>query len=154
MQNVVETNTKIKQNTVDRVGSYRRLVGSVVSDNINLSNKDRKANSHGDGNDGKINSCKVEAPNSDVLPGEDVSPEQASEGSTKCSAERAIVDTNCHAVHGRPECTVRYWGLVYLVDFLPSLDDAGEENCGADIGAGKLQVRTSLAKYFQYLNMG
>lgn len=125
--------------------SFHRLVRGVVSDNVHLSDEDSKANSHGDGNDWKIDARKVETTDPDMFPSEDVSPEHAGKRRTECRAERPVVDANRHAVHRRPECAVGYGSVVHVVNFLPCLDDAGEENGGADVRASKLQGHTQFS---------
>ena len=77
-----------------------------------------------------------------VLAGENVTPQETSERGTKSGAEGAVVDTQCHAVHGGPEGAVRDGDAAVVVDLLPSLNDAGEEDSGADVCAGEL-YRTS-----------
>lgn len=74
----------------------------------------------------------------DMLPSQDVAPEQTGQGSAKGSAESAVVDADSHAVDGCPEGALGDGDTVLAVDFLPGLDDAGEEDGGADVCARKL----------------
>jgi hypothetical protein len=69
---------------------------------------------------------------------QDVSPEQTRERSAESSAESAVVDADGHAVDGGPECSVTDRDAVVGVDLLPGLDDAGEEDGGADVCACEL----------------
>lgn len=73
-----------------------------------------------------------------VFAGEDIAPEKASEGRAEGSTEGAEVDAEDHCVHGAPEGAVGDGVGIVAVDFLPCLHDAGEEDGGADVGAGKL----------------
>jgi hypothetical protein len=67
-----------------------------------------------------------------------VSPEQTRERSAESSAESAVVDADGHAVHRGPKCAVADRDAVVGVDLLPCLDDAGEEDGGADVCACEL----------------
>lgn len=71
----------------------------------------------------------------DMLPGEDIPPEQSRERSAECRAKRAIVDSKSHGVDRGPEGPIGDEGTVSLVDAHPGLDDAGEEDGGSDVGA-------------------
>jgi hypothetical protein len=69
---------------------------------------------------------------------QNISPEQTRERSAESRAESAVIDADRHAVHRRPEGTVTDGDAVVGVDLLPGLDDAGEEDGGADVCACEL----------------
>lgn len=115
-----------------------RIVRPIVPHYVNFANEDGTADRHGDGNDGEVNAGKFEPTDSDVFPGQDVAPQQASQGRAKDSTEGPVVNTERQAVHSRPECAIRDRGAVETVDLLPGLDNAGEQDRGADVGACKL----------------
>lgn len=69
---------------------------------------------------------------------QDVSPKQARKRSAESSAESAVVDADCHAVHGGPERAVADRYAVVGMDLLPCLNDAGEEDGGANVCACEL----------------
>jgi hypothetical protein len=69
---------------------------------------------------------------------QNVSPEQTRQRSAESSAESAVVDADGHAVDGGPEGAVADGDAVVGVDLLPGLDDAGEEDGGADVCACEL----------------
>lgn len=74
-----------------------------------------------------------------VFAGENIAPQHASQGSAERKAKRAVVYANGHAVDGAPKGAVRDGDVRLLeVDLLPGLDDAGEEDGGADVCAGEL----------------
>jgi hypothetical protein len=54
-------------------------VRSAVPSNIHLTNEDGAANGHGDCNDWKIHTRKVETPDSYVLSSEDIPPQETSQ---------------------------------------------------------------------------
>ena len=73
---------------------------------------------------------------------QDVSPKQARKRSAESSAESAVVDANGHAVDRGPEGAVADGNAIVGVDLLPGLDDAGEEDCGANVCACELSWRS------------
>ena len=80
----------------------------------------------------------------DVLLAQDVPPEQAGQGGAEGGAEGAVVDAEGHGVDGGPEVAVGDGRAVEVVDDLPGLDDAREEDGGADVGAGELDARCAV----------
>ena len=114
------------------------LVGLIVPIDINLANQNRAPNRHSDRNNRQIHSGKLPPKHADMLLVQDISPKQTRKRSAKSSAESAVVDADGHAVHGGPERAVTNWNAVVRVDLLPCLDDAGEEDGGADVCACKL----------------
>lgn len=75
---------------------------------------------------------------------QNVPPQHAGERGTEGGTEGAIVDTESHAVDGRPEHALRNGVAVARVDFDPGLEDAADEDCGADVGSGELEGWVSL----------
>jgi hypothetical protein len=73
-----------------------------------------------------------------MFSGEDVPPQETSQGRAESCAEGAVVDTECHAVHCPPERPIADGNPVVFVDLLPCLDYSGEEDGGADVCAGEL----------------
>lgn len=76
-----------------------------------------------------------------MLPREDVSPQQAGQGGREGGAEGAIVDAEGHAVDGGPEGAVADGvgvDAALVVQCHPGLDDAAEEDGGADVRAREL----------------
>jgi hypothetical protein len=73
-----------------------------------------------------------------VLLIQDVSPEQPCERRAEGCAESSVVNTDGHAIHCCPECPIRDGDAVVCMDLLPGLDDTGEQDGGADVGARKL----------------
>lgn len=69
---------------------------------------------------------------------QDISPEQTCKRRTEGCAEGTVVDTDGHAVHRGPECPIGYGNAVVRMYLLPRLDDAGEQDGGADIRTRKL----------------
>lgn len=70
---------------------------------------------------------------------QDVSPKQTRKRGAESCAESAVVDADGHAVHCRPECAVADGNVVVGVDLLPRLDDAGEQDGGANVCACELE---------------
>lgn len=75
---------------------------------------------------------------------QNVPPQHAGERGTEGGTEGAIVDAESHAVDGRPEHALRNGVAVARVDFDPGLEDAADEDCGADVGSGELEGWVSL----------
>lgn len=75
-----------------------------------------------------------------VLFGQDVSPQETGEGAGEGQTEGAVVDAQGHGVDGGPKGAVADGDAVDTVDFLPCLNDTGEEDCGSDVGAGELKI--------------
>lgn len=73
-----------------------------------------------------------------MLAAQDIAPQHTSKRRAERQAERAVVDADSHAVHGAPESAVGDSGAVLTVNFLPSLDNAGEQDGGADVCACEL----------------
>lgn len=73
-----------------------------------------------------------------MLLGQDIPPQETCERRRQGGGEGAVVDAEGHGVDGGPEGAVADGGAVEAVDFLPSLDDAGQKDGGADVGAGEL----------------
>lgn len=117
------------------------IVRRVIPDYIHLADEDSTPNRHGNGDDGKIHSCKIEAVDVDVLAGEYVSPEKTCQGRTESRAEGTVIDTERHSVHSGPECPVANGNAVLLMDCLPCLDDSAKENGGTYISACELSMR-------------
>ena len=114
------------------------LVGLIIPVNIDLTNQNRAPNRHSNRNDRQIHPREFPPKHTNMLLVQDVSPKQASKRSTERSAESAVVDADGHAVHGGPERAVADRDAVVGVDLLPCLDDAGEEDGGADVCACEL----------------
>lgn len=79
-----------------------------------------------------------------MLPCQNIAPQHTRQGRAKRQAESTIVDTDGHAVNSAPERAIGDWYAVLVVNFLPCLDDAGDENCGADVCAGELLICVSV----------
>lgn len=73
-----------------------------------------------------------------MLPRQNIPPQQPSQRRTKRSTESTIIDTESHAVNGSPPCAIADRDSAGFVDLLPCLDDAREEDRGADICSGEL----------------
>jgi hypothetical protein len=110
----------------------------VVPDNVNLPNQHRQPNHHCDRNDWQIHSRKFQAPDSDMLPSQDITPQHTSKRRTERQTKCTIVDTNSHTIDGTPESAIRDRDAVLFVDLLPCLNDTGDEDRGSDVCAGKL----------------
>jgi len=70
-----------------------------------------------------------------MLPSQDIPPQQTRERRAESSREGAVIYTESHAVDGTPEGAVRDGQAVAVVNCLPGLDDAGEQDCGSDVCA-------------------
>lgn len=114
------------------------LIRLIIPVNINLPNQNRAPNRHSNRNDRQIHPRKLTPKNADMLFVQDISPEQARKRRAESSAESAVVDADGHAVHCRPERAVADWDAVVCVNLLPCLDDAREEDGGADVCACEL----------------
>lgn len=81
---------------------------------------------------------------------QNVPPQHAGERGTEGGTEGAVVDAESHAVDGRPEHALRNGVAVARVDFDPGLEDATDEDCGADVGSGELEGWVSLEFSFLF----
>ena len=75
-----------------------------------------------------------------MLPSQNIAPQHTRQRRAKRQAESPVVHADRHAIYGTPEGTVRNVYTVQLVDALPGLDDAGEEDGRADVCTGELGV--------------
>lgn len=83
---------------------------------------------------------------------QNVPPQHAGERGTEGGTEGAVVDAESHAVDGRPEHALRNGVAVARVDFDPGLENAADEDCGADVGSGELEGWVSLKfSFFSFL---
>lgn len=114
------------------------IIRIIIPHNINLARQNRQPNDHRNSDDGQIDSRKLETPNVDMLSSQDIAPQHASQGSAERKTERSVVDADSHAVHGAPERAIGDWNFIDLVNFLPGLDDSGDENRGSDVCACEL----------------
>jgi hypothetical protein len=80
-----------------------------------------------------------------MLPPQNVAPQHTRQRRTECQAESAVVDANSHTIHRAPEGAIGDWYAILFVDLLPCLNDAGDEDCGADVGTGELATRVSVS---------
>lgn len=81
---------------------------------------------------------KIDSANKHVLSGQNVAPKKTGQRSAEGEAECAVVDAESHAVYRGPKGPVGDGDTVALVDGLPCLDYAGEENGSADVCACEL----------------
>lgn len=116
----------------------------LTPNHINLPNQHRKPDHHRNRNDRQIDPRKLQPADSNMLPAQYIAPQHARQRRAKRQAKRAVIHSNRHAIHGAPEGAVGYRDVVLAVDFLPGLDDAGEEDCCADVCAGELFPRVSI----------
>ena len=122
-----------------------RVVRVGIPRNVNLPHEHQAADGHGHGDDGEVLAGKVVALDVDVLARENVPPQQARQGGAEGGAEGAVVDAQGHAVHGAPEGAVGDDGALVRVDHLPRLDDPGQQDGRADVGARELYITKQLA---------
>ena len=59
-----------------------------------------------------------------VLPGEDIPPQEPCQRCAEGCAKRAVIDTQRHAVDGCPEGPVRDRNTIEVMDLLPGLNNA------------------------------
>lgn len=105
---------------------------------VYFANQDDASDSHGHGYDGQVHLGELPTQHADVLPGQDVSPEETGQRGAERRAEGAVVDAERHAVHRAPEHPVADRHVAAIADFCPRLDHAREQDRGADVGAGEL----------------
>ena len=79
---------------------------------------------------------------------QDVSPEETRERCAESGAKSAVVDADGHTVHRGPESAVGDRNAVVSVYLLPGLDDAREQDGGADVGACELCRLWMLEEFF------
>lgn len=123
-----------------------RIIRPITPNNIYLRNQRHGSRHHCNRYNGQIHPRKVQPTHADVLAGEDVFPQQTCQGGRERSAEGAVVEPDGHAVHGGPEGAVGNGDPVARVDDLPGLDDAAEEDGGADVGACELCAHMSVGR--------
>lgn len=117
-----------------------RIVRRVVPNNVHLANEDGATDGHRDGDDGKINPCKIEPLNVNVFPSKDISPQETSERCAEGGTESSIVHAKSHSIYCCPERPIGDGGMVCVVDIRPCLDYTAEKNGSSNIGARKLLV--------------
>jgi hypothetical protein len=122
----------------DTMRRSSRIVTRVVPHNVHLSDEDSTANGHGDSDYGQVHTSEVETPDVDVFPAKDITPQETGQRGAECRAKRTVVDPESHAVHCSPERAIGDGNSVVVMDVLPRLDYAGEENGGTNIRACKL----------------
>lgn len=118
--------------------------------NIHLPNQHHTPHDHRNHDDGQIRHCEIPTTHENVFSRQNVPPQHAGERGTEGGTEGAIVDTESHAVDGRPEHALRNGVAVARVDFDPGLEDAADEDCGADVGSGELEGWVSLEFSFSF----
>jgi len=118
---------------------YRRnVIRSLTPNNVDLPNEHRQSNHHRDGNNRQIDTRKLQSTNTNMLPRQNIAPQHTRQRRAERQAESAVVDTNGHAVHCAPERAIGNWYAILIVNFLPCLNDTGDEYRGANVCAGEL----------------
>lgn len=113
----------------------------VAPHEVNFADEDGASHNHGHGDDGKIDACEFSLAHVDVLPREDITPEEPGERGTEGDAESAIVNAQRHAIHRRPELAVGDGLARLLVYGHPVLYDTTKQDGGTNIGSGELTAR-------------
>jgi hypothetical protein len=91
--------------------------------NVDFPRQDSASNQHREDNDGQVDTREFEPADLNMLPGQDVPPQEARQGCTESGAEGAIIDTQRHAVDGGPPSTVTD-GAAVVVYLAPDLYQA------------------------------
>lgn len=73
--------------------AHLQAVRCLLPDDINFSHENRAADGHRDGNDWNVDTRELHSPDMDVLPFEDIPPQQPCQRCAKTGTERPIVDT-------------------------------------------------------------
>lgn len=123
----------------------RHPIRHLLIININLAHQNRTPDHHRKRNQLKIHHSKLPRADDNLLSSQNIPPQQPRERRAKGCTEGAVVEAQRHAVDGGPEGALRDGGDVRVgggggVDEDPFLDNAAEEDCGADVGAGELGV--------------
>lgn len=100
------------------------LVRRSIPNNIHLADENSAADDHCHSDNRNVGSCKVQAPDENLLSREDIPPQEACERRAERDAKCTIVNPERHTVHRRPEGAVRNGDPVQPMNFLPCLDDA------------------------------
>lgn len=132
------TYTKPTSNNNNRTKGLNLIIRLGPAHNVHFTQQRHTANDHGEDNHWQVHAREFNVADVDVFLGQDVAPQEAGQRAREGQGEGAVVDAQGHAVHGGPKGAVADGDAVLAVDFLPGLDDAREEDGGADVGTGEL----------------
>jgi hypothetical protein len=113
--------------------------GLFASLEVDFAGQDCATNKHRYDDDGQVDPRELQPSNVNMLPSQDVPPQQPCKRCTEGGAEGAVVDANSHTVYRSPKRTVANWNTAFDMDFSPGLNQARQENCRADISPSELQ---------------